>query len=110
MKMSFLIGAAAGYVLGARAGRARYESIATMARAAWGSEPAQNAAGAAQEQADQLATKLRHAVGRMLTHDAGPAKPTTTIEYTTPSHPVGAPADGRSADGMPSKTFDVNGS
>ncbi len=104
MKMSFLIGAAAGYVLGARAGRARYESIAGMARAAWSSQPAQNAAGVAQVQADQLATKVRHAVGRMLTHDAAPAKPATTIEYTTPSHPVGV-----SAEDLPSKTFDANG-
>lgn len=94
MKSSLLIGAAAGYVLGARAGRARYESIAAMARAAWGSEPAQNAAGVAQSQADELATRVRHAVGRMLTHDAPAAKQPPTITpftvETGPSHPVSA--------------------
>jgi hypothetical protein len=90
MKLSFLIGAATGYVLGARAGRARYESIVGMARAAWTSNSAQTVTGAAQAQADQLATKVRHTVGRMLTHDA-PDKNTTTIQYANPSHPVGLP-------------------
>ncbi|MGF1430839.1 hypothetical protein [Kitasatospora sp. LaBMicrA B282] len=31
-KLSFVVGAAAGYVLGAKAGRQRYEQIATVAR------------------------------------------------------------------------------
>jgi hypothetical protein len=35
-----IIGVAAGYVLGARAGRERYEQIARAASAAWGSKPA----------------------------------------------------------------------
>ncbi|MDH6138854.1 MULTISPECIES: hypothetical protein [Kitasatospora] len=32
MKLSFVVGAAAGYVLGARAGRQRYEQLAEAAR------------------------------------------------------------------------------
>ena len=91
MKMTLLVGAAVGYVLGARAGRQRYESIKGMARAAMGSQPAQHAAEAASAQADQLATRARHAVGRMLTHDAPPVNQPPTITYTSPSHPVGNP-------------------
>ena len=89
MKLSFLVGAGAGYVLGARAGRARYDAIARLAQAAWGSQPAQSIAGVAQSQADEVGTRLRHALGRMLTHDAPSANEPTTIEYTGPSHPVG---------------------
>lgn len=40
-KLSFVLGAAAGYVLGARAGRQRYEQIAQQARKVWQSEPVQ---------------------------------------------------------------------
>ena len=40
-RVAFVIGAAAGYVLGTRAGRARYEQIKTGAQAVWGSPPVQ---------------------------------------------------------------------
>ena len=40
-KLSFLLGAAAGYVLGARAGRQRYEQIRSGASRAWQSQPVQ---------------------------------------------------------------------
>ena len=40
-KISFLLGAAAGYVLGARAGRQRYEQIRSGAAKAWQSQPVQ---------------------------------------------------------------------
>ena len=74
MKLTLLIGAAAGYVLGARAGRQRYESIVRMARAVAGSPPVQSGAHLAQSEAGDLTIRLRHAVGRLLTHDAPPAR------------------------------------
>ena len=74
MKLTLLIGAAAGYVLGARAGRQRYDSIVRMARAVAGSPPVQSGAHLAQNEAGDLTVRLRHAVGRMLTHDAPPAR------------------------------------
>lgn len=40
-KLSFLAGAAAGYVLGARAGTQRYEQIKTQATKLWSSDPVQ---------------------------------------------------------------------
>ncbi len=40
-KLSFLAGAAVGYVLGARAGTQRYEQIKTQANKLWSSDPVQ---------------------------------------------------------------------
>lgn len=40
-KLSFLAGAAVGYVLGARAGKERYEQIKVQANKIWSSEPVQ---------------------------------------------------------------------
>lgn len=44
-KLSFIVGMAAGYVLGARAGRPRYEQIKTRAGKVWSSEPVQSKVG-----------------------------------------------------------------
>lgn len=41
-KISFLLGAATGYVLGARAGRRRYEQIRSGANQLWKSQPVQS--------------------------------------------------------------------
>lgn len=69
MKLPFLLGAAVGYVLGARAGRARYEAIVRLARTVSGSQTVQTTAGVAQAQADELGKRVRHAIGHLLTHD-----------------------------------------
>jgi hypothetical protein len=45
-KILFVTGAAAGYVLGARAGRKRYEQIAAAANRFWQTQPVQDIAGA----------------------------------------------------------------
>ena len=75
MKLRFLVGAAVGYVLGARAGRARYDSIVRLARAVASSQAARNSAGVAQAHADDFGKRLRHAVGHVLTHDDPSARP-----------------------------------
>ena len=62
MKLSFLIGAAAGYVLGARAGRERYEAIVRVGRRVAGSQTIQSAAGVFQAQVDELTHKVREVV------------------------------------------------
>jgi hypothetical protein len=49
VKPSLLVGFAAGYVLGARAGRERYEQIASGARRFAGNPTVQSAASKAQE-------------------------------------------------------------
>jgi hypothetical protein len=59
VKLSTLVYAAAGYVLGARAGRERYDQIVRVARRVAGSQTVQSTAGVVQGQLDQLATAAR---------------------------------------------------
>jgi len=48
-KLSFVAGVGVGYVLGARAGRKRYEQIKARASRVWSSEPVQAKVGEATE-------------------------------------------------------------
>ncbi len=54
-KKTFLIGAAAGYVLGARAGRERYEQIATLAGKVKRNPKVQQAAGTIATRGNEMA-------------------------------------------------------
>lgn len=56
---SLLIGFGAGYVLGSRAGRERYEQIMTQVRGVAGSPAAQEKASALQQQATEVAGKAK---------------------------------------------------
>jgi hypothetical protein len=56
-KLMFLTGLAAGFVLGSRAGREKYEEIQTQAKKFWESPSVQEAAGVAQAQATKLYTE-----------------------------------------------------
>jgi hypothetical protein len=67
MKLSHLGYAAAGYVLGARAGRGRYDQIVSIARRIAGSQTVQSTAGLVQAQLDQLATHARQLVAAKIT-------------------------------------------
>lgn len=49
-KLTFVVGLGVGYVLGARAGKARYEQIKRQANRVWSSEPVQSRVGDATEQ------------------------------------------------------------
>jgi mevalonate kinase len=71
MKLSFLLGAATGYVLGARAGRERYEEIVRLGRRVGGSQTVQSAAGVFQAQVDELTHKVRDVVGTKITGATG---------------------------------------
>lgn len=62
MKPSFLLGVAVGYVLGARAGRERYEDIVALGRRIAGSQTIQSTAGVLQAQASEAAHR---AMGRI---------------------------------------------
>ncbi len=53
-KLMFIGGLAAGFVLGARAGREKYEEIRENARKVWDHPTVQEAAGVAQAQANRL--------------------------------------------------------
>lgn len=66
MKLSNLVYAGAGYVLGARAGQERYEQIVRVARRFAGSQTVQATAGVVQAQLDQVAASARRAVATKL--------------------------------------------
>jgi hypothetical protein len=66
MKVPFLVGAAVGYVLGARAGHERYEQIVRLARKTVGSQTVQSTAGVLQAQLDGLAGRARAVVADKL--------------------------------------------
>jgi hypothetical protein len=56
-KLMFLTGLAAGFVLGSRAGREKYEEIRANAQKLWEHPTVQEAAGVAQAQANKLYTE-----------------------------------------------------
>lgn len=73
MKLSHLAYAAAGYVLGARAGRDRYDQIVSIARRIAGSQTVQSTAGLLQGRLDHLAAHARQLVAaKMGTHEREP--------------------------------------
>ena len=61
-KLSFLAGFGAGYVLGARAGRQRYEQIATAARSFMDNPKVQETTGRLQSQGTELAGTVKEKV------------------------------------------------
>jgi hypothetical protein len=69
--MKLLFGVAIGYVLGARAGRERYESIIRVARRVAGSQTVQSTAGVLQSQVDSVTQKARQRVSSKLHASAG---------------------------------------
>lgn len=61
-KLTFIAGAAIGYVLGARAGRQRYEQISDLGARVAATPPVQKAKEAATEQVANLADTAKRAV------------------------------------------------
>ncbi len=66
MKLSNLVYAGVGYVLGARAGRDRYEQIVRVSRRVAGSQTVQSTAGVVQAQVDVFAAHARQVVAQKL--------------------------------------------
>jgi hypothetical protein len=70
-RIAFISGLAAGFVLGTRAGRERYEQLKKLARRAADSPAVQQAAGALQAQGADLLKSARQKVTRKV-HDSVP--------------------------------------
>ncbi len=64
-KSAFVIGGVVGYVLGAKAGRERYEQIVRFTRKVGESPTVQEAIGVVQAQAGKLATTSKDTVKRV---------------------------------------------
>ena len=73
MKISFLLGGAVGYVLGAKAGRERYEAIVRLGRRVAGSQTIQSAAGVLQAQVDDITGRIRELVSAKISGGDAPA-------------------------------------
>jgi len=90
VKVPFVTGAALGYVLGARAGRGRYEQLRRLARNASESPTVQEAAGAMQAQAAGLLGGARRVVAERVTRVVGgrdvtdEVKPAPAAPYPSP--------------------------
>ncbi|MDO5502926.1 MAG: protoporphyrinogen oxidase [Actinomycetia bacterium] len=110
-KLSFLAGVAAGYVLGAKAGRQRYEQIASISNKVWTSEPVQHQVEKGKEAArTQLAPAVADAVGsaakatanklrseKTVSSEAVPATMEARVETSEPIH-EGDPLEPPTAD------------
>ncbi len=95
-RVSFVVGAAAGYVLGTRAGRRRYEQIKSGASKVWHSDPVQNRVGAAQERAKaELKAAVPAVTAKALDAASTRAKAAAArARNTIPGRPLAArPAD-----------------
>ena len=72
-RVTFVTGFAVGFIVGARAGRERYEQIKQVARGVMDNPAVQQAAGELNAQAGGLAQTARHKVGDKL-HDKVPGR------------------------------------
>ncbi|MEU4623201.1 hypothetical protein AB0G04_24915 [Actinoplanes sp. NPDC023801] len=88
-KLMFLTGLAAGFVMGSRAGREKYEEIRANAQKVWQHPTVQEAAGVAQAQANKLYTEGKDKIqssklGEKL-NTTGTSSTDTTDELLAPS-------------------------
>jgi hypothetical protein len=83
-KLWFLGGAAVGFVIGARAGRERYDQLVRATRNMWDHPTTQEAAGVVQEQASRLYAKGKDTVSGKLGHRAGDVPGTVAPDTTAP--------------------------
>lgn len=85
-KFGFLLGVGVGYVLGARAGRQRYDQIVSKARGAWRSPTVQAKTDQAQQLAKEKAGQAGHAVMEKAGQGVHAAKEKLTGGDDSPSH------------------------
>lgn len=69
-KISFLAGVGVGYVLGARAGRQRFEQIKSGAQGVWNNPKVQETVTHAQDFAAQHAPEVQHRIAETASHAA----------------------------------------
>ncbi len=103
-KATFVVGFATGFVVGARAGRERYEQLKKVARSAADSPAAQQAAAALQARAVSAASTARQKAAGRLQDGVASAKdrvpgmrhkePTSTANGHRPVTTPGGPNDG----------------
>jgi hypothetical protein len=81
-KLMFIGGLAAGFVLGSRAGREKYEEIAASAKKVWEHPTVQEAAGVAQAQATKLYSEGKDKLGQTKLGEKLHTDSTTSVDET----------------------------
>ena len=101
-KLMFIGGLAAGFVLGSRAGREKYEEIRANAKKVWEHPTVQEAAGVAQAQANKLYTEGKDKLGQSKlgeklhsssTSDTDTSLTASSDTLTTSSDPLSTSSD-----------------
>ncbi len=82
-RLSFLVGAAAGYVLGARAGRARYEQLKSQADQLWHDPRVQDKVASAQTRVAETAREVAPDIRAKLADSTDAVK--AAVSQATPS-------------------------
>ncbi|MFI6075706.1 hypothetical protein ACIA5C_29515 [Actinoplanes sp. NPDC051343] len=87
-KLMFITGLAAGFVLGSRAGREKYEEIRANAKKVWENPTVQEAAGVAQAQATKLYSESKDKLqstklGEKLQTSSSDSQPLSSSNSTT---------------------------
>jgi hypothetical protein len=107
-KLGLLAAGAVGYVLGARAGRERYDQIVYQAHRLWTNPKVQRAASEAQERAREAAPVVAEKVGDAAKHAAGAAvsavKRGGDDDSPSATRDESARADGSSSNGSAAAT------
>lgn len=102
-KLWFALGAAAGFVLGARAGREKYEEMVLNARKVWDHPTVQEAAGVVQAQANRLYHEGKETVteklGSTRLGERMSTPGSTSDDDTLATSPAGGSAGGYSGTG-----------
>ena len=89
-KLTLAVGFVAGYVLGSKAGRQRYEEIVAQARKVAGSQTVQSTAGVLQTQATDLVSKAKESpvvakAKQAVSRGSYESDTSSTSTYTAPS-------------------------
>jgi hypothetical protein len=88
-KIALVIGGAAGYVLGARAGRERYEQIIRQAKSLWANPQVQEAASRAPGSAHKMAEAATAKLGARHRDPSGVTPPRDTYPNADPPGDLG---------------------
>jgi hypothetical protein len=114
-KLLFLAGAAAGYVLGSKAGRQAYEQIRTKAREVWGSPPVQKTVSQAGQVAKDAANLAQSKVSSVMDHatdameDASKSGTTTGTTSSSTSGTTSPSTTGTTSASTTGTTFGADG-
>jgi hypothetical protein len=101
-KLALAAGFAAGYVLGSKAGRERYEQIVGASRRAWSNPTVQSTAGVLQAQATDLVNKAKDSdlVAKARSTVRGGTGDTPTTGLYEPATTTGGPTSTDRSNGV----------